>query len=60
MRSSGCRSFPGVRGFAVWPALRSPGRSGVVEMVSNWQTDADDVDRSVHAIVECYRAVRGG
>lgn len=27
--------------------------------VSNWQTEVDDVDRSVHAIVACYRAVRG-
>jgi glutamate/tyrosine decarboxylase-like PLP-dependent enzyme len=117
------------RGFAVWAALRSLGRSGVVEMVargcamasrfaeqldatpgigvrnevvlnqvlvgfdgveandvvatlqregtcwmsgtvwrdeplmrvsvSNWQTDADDVDRSVHAIVDCYHTLRG-
>ncbi len=27
--------------------------------VSNWQTDVDDVDRSVRAIVACYRAARG-
>ena len=26
--------------------------------VSNWQTDVDDVDRSVHAIVDCYQALR--
>lgn len=27
--------------------------------VSNWQTDVDDVDRSVRAIVACYRELRG-
>jgi glutamate/tyrosine decarboxylase-like PLP-dependent enzyme len=26
--------------------------------VSNWQTDVDDVDRSVRAIVDCYHALR--
>jgi glutamate/tyrosine decarboxylase-like PLP-dependent enzyme len=26
--------------------------------VSNWQTDADDVDRSVNAILRCHRALR--
>jgi glutamate/tyrosine decarboxylase-like PLP-dependent enzyme len=28
--------------------------------VSNWQTDADDVDRSVAAILECYEKARAG
>jgi hypothetical protein len=28
--------------------------------VSNWQTDADDVDRSVTAILECYEKARAG
>ena len=34
------------------------GRSLVRLSVSNWQTDTDDVDRSVEAIVSCYRALR--
>jgi glutamate/tyrosine decarboxylase-like PLP-dependent enzyme len=34
------------------------GRSLLRISVSNWQTDADDVDRSVEAIVACYRALR--
>jgi glutamate/tyrosine decarboxylase-like PLP-dependent enzyme len=33
------------------------GRSLLRISVSNWQTDADDVDRSVEAIVACYRAL---
>jgi glutamate/tyrosine decarboxylase-like PLP-dependent enzyme len=28
--------------------------------VSNWQTDTDDVDRSVEAILRCYRALLDG
>jgi glutamate/tyrosine decarboxylase-like PLP-dependent enzyme len=34
------------------------GRSLLRISVSNWQTDADDVDRSVEAVVACYRALR--
>jgi len=34
------------------------GRSLLRLSVSNWQTDTGDVDRSVEAIVACYRAVR--
>jgi glutamate/tyrosine decarboxylase-like PLP-dependent enzyme len=36
------------------------GQSLVRISVSNWQTDADDVDRSVAAILECYEKARAG
>jgi glutamate/tyrosine decarboxylase-like PLP-dependent enzyme len=42
-----------------WPSGTTwRGRSLMRISVSNWQTDADDVDRSVTAILRCYDKVR--
>jgi glutamate/tyrosine decarboxylase-like PLP-dependent enzyme len=44
-----------------WPSGTTwRGRHLMRISVSNWQTDADDVDRSVDAILRCYDELRAG